>query len=79
MATLLGPFTVANDFKGRSRRQVVFGTQRSVRSIWVVNSGRDGTVRRIETVLCKTGSKEALLTSLKYRKWDRARSLLEAG
>ena len=71
--------TVANDFKGQSRRQVVFGTQRPGRATWVVNSGRDGTVRRIAAVLCKTGSKEALLTRLKYRKWDRARSLLEAG
>ena len=69
--------TVANSFNGRSRRQVVFGTQRP--GTWVVNSGRDGTVRRIAAVLCKTGSKEALITRLKYRKWDRARSLLEAG
>ena len=71
--------TVAYYFNGRSRRQVVFGTQRSGRATWVVNSGRDGTVRRIAAVLCKTGSEEALLTRLNYRKWDRARSLHEAG
>ena len=71
--------TVANYFNGRSHRQVVFRTQRPGRATWVVNNGRDGTVRRIAAVLCKTGSKEVLLTRLKYRKWDRTRSLLETG
>ena len=71
--------TVANHFTGRSRRQVVIGTQRPGRATWVINNGKDVTVRRIAAVLCKIGSKEALLTRPKHRKWDRTRSLLETG
>ena len=71
--------TVANHFHGRSRRQVVFGTQWPGRATWVINNGRDVTVRRIAAVLGKTGSTEALLARLKHRKWDRTRSLLETG
>ena len=69
--------TVANHFNGRSRRQVVFRTQRPGRATWVVNNGMDPTVRRIAAVLCKSGSKKALLTRLKHWKWDRTRSLFE--
>ena len=63
--------TVANHFHGRSRRQVVFGTQWPGRATWVINNGRDVTVRRIAAVLGKTGSTEALLARLKHRKWDK--------
>ena len=50
-----------------------------MRATWVINNGRDEAVRRIAAVLCKTGSKEALLTRLKHQKWDRTTYLLEAG